>query len=105
MPDSNVTVTATFKQKPAATYTVTVTNPENANGTISASVSSAVAGTEITLTNTAKEGYELDAYAVVDANGAPVTVENGKFLMPNSNVIVTATFKTTSVEENPPSNP
>ncbi len=61
-------------------------------GTISASVSSAYMGDEVTLTATADDGYFFSAWDVRDANNSPITVSNNKFTMPNSNVTVSATF-------------
>ena len=79
------------EEEPAEKYTITV-NPSE-NGTVVASASEAVAGTEITLTITPSTGYELDALTVVDASSNNVTVSNNKFTMPESNVTVSATFK------------
>ena len=75
-------------------YTITV-NPSE-NGTVTASASEAIVGTEITLTVTPAEGYDLDALTVVDAENNAVTVTNNKFTMPAANVNVTATFKVAS---------
>lgn len=72
-------------------YTITV-NPSE-NGTVTASASEALAGTEITLTVTPATGYELDALTVVDASSNNVSVSDNKFTMPESNVTVSATFK------------
>lgn len=72
----------------------TITIDENIeNGDVSVSAETAVAGTEITLTATPAEGYELDAYTVKDASDNTVTVTDGKFTMPASAVTVSATFK------------
>lgn len=79
------------EEEPAEKYTITV-NPSE-NGTVTASASEAPAGTEITLTITPAEGYELDALTVVDASSNTVAVSNNKFTMPESNVTVSATFK------------
>ena len=79
------------EEEPAEKYTITV-NPSE-NGTVAASASEAPAGTEITLTVTPAEGYELDALTVVDASSNTVAVSNNKFTMPESNVTVSATFK------------
>ena len=53
------------------------------------------AGEEITVTLTATpaSGYMLDKYTVKDAGSGEVTVTDGKFTMPKSDVTVTATFK------------
>lgn len=65
----------------------------NLNGSVTASPMGGTAGTEITLSNTPKPGYKCISYTVTDADGATVTVTDGKFKMPAKNVIVTATFK------------
>lgn len=79
------------EEEPAEKYTITV-NPSE-NGTVTASASEALAGTEITLTVTPATGYELDALTVVDASSNNVSVSDNKFTMPESNVTVSATFK------------
>ena len=87
MPESNVTVSATF----APTYSVTIT--DCANGSVTANKTSAIAGATITLTATADDGYELDSYSVTDSSANAITVTNGTFTMPKSNVTVSAAFK------------
>lgn len=64
-----------------------------ANGTISASATSAFEGEEITLTATPTTGYVLDSWSVKDASNNTVEVTDNKFTMPASNVIVSATLK------------
>ncbi|MBR5828194.1 MAG: hypothetical protein IKY49_03050, partial [Paludibacteraceae bacterium] len=63
------------------------------NGTVTASPTSAEAGTTIALTITPDAGYVLDALTVTDASSNTVTVTNNEFTMPASDVTVTATFK------------
>ncbi|MBR0487846.1 MAG: InlB B-repeat-containing protein [Treponema sp.] len=85
-------IAAAEQQNPSATsYTVAIASGI-ANGTVTASPTSATAGTEITLTATPSDGYQLTAFTVTDADGAAVTVTDNKFTMPESNVTVTATF-------------
>ena len=91
MPESNVTVSATFTVIPPTTYTVTVASTIE-HGSVSASPTTAAAGAKITLSATPESGYELSAYSVTDANGSAVTVSNNSFTMPESNVTVSATF-------------
>ena len=93
MPASDVTVRATFKaiDNGGQVYNVTV-NPAD-NGTVSATHTQAQAGTNITLTAKPDTGYELDTLTVKDGNNNTVTVTDGKFTMPQSDVTVTATFK------------
>ena len=57
------------------------------------------AGTIVTLTNTPAAGYKLAEYSVVDAESNPVTVTDGKFTMPASNVTFSATFEVAKVLE------
>lgn len=105
MPGGNVTITATFKP---ATYTITVAPTEH--GTVSAPATAAY-GTEVNVTVTPAPGYEIDElYYTYDAGGSvpdPIfRIENGKFVMPGTNVTIVATFKaqvfniTTSVYPN-----
>ena len=93
MPEADVTVTATFKQAAVTTYTVGCEAEPKAGGTLLTDLTSAAAGTEVTLTATPAEGYELDSLTVKDASGNPVSVTNNEFTMPAANVTVTATFK------------
>lgn len=72
-------------------YTVTVSDSIE-HGTVTTDKSSAEAGATIKLTATADSGYELDSYSVKDASENALTVTDGTFTMPESNVTVTATF-------------
>ena len=87
-------LTATFQQN-TTEYTVTCNDPGNGN-TISANPTSAVSGSEITLTATAATepapGYRFTTWTVISSNGQPVEVENNKFIMPASDVTVTGAF-------------
>lgn len=92
MPGGNVTITATFKP---ATYTIIVAPTEH--GTVSAPATAAY-GTEVNVTVTPDPGYEIDElYYTYDAGGSvpdPIfRIENGKFVMPGTNVTIVATFK------------
>ena len=75
-----------------ALYSITVASGIE-HGTVSASAASAEAGTEIKLTATADDGYELDSFSVKDTGDNAITVTDGTFTMPASNVTVSATFK------------
>ncbi len=90
MPADNVKVSASFSAKDAEKFTVTVETP--VNGTAKANVTEAAEGTEVTISATPNDGYELDAITVKTASGTAVTVTNGKFTMPAENVTVTVTF-------------
>jgi len=78
-------------EQQTATYTVKIASGI-ANGTVTASPTSATAGTEITLAAEAARGYTFGSYTVTDADGKAVTVTDNKFTMPTSNVTVSATF-------------
>ncbi len=92
MPDSDVTVTATFK---AATYAVTVSTAEG--GKVEASPVTSAKDGQVTLTITPDEGKELDTLTVKDAQDqdVPLSGEGNTrtFTMPGSAVTVTPTFK------------
>lgn len=79
-------------------YAITVA--EASNGTVTASHEKAVAGTSITLTVTANDGYILSALTV---DGEAVTVADGTatFTMPSHDVTVAATFGKEGVEPIP----
>ena len=76
-------------------YTVTIASTIT-NGTVTTNKTSAVAGDTIKLTATPADGYALDSFSVTDANTNAITVTNGAFTMPASNVTVSATFKETA---------
>lgn len=88
MPASDVTIAASFK---IVKYTVSITAPEN--GSVSVNPDKYAKGAEVTLGVACDTGYELDKLTVKDASGSVVTVTNKKFVMPASDVTVTATFK------------
>ena len=68
---------------------VKVISPDG-NGTASASPDKAVAGTEITLTATPKDGYRFKEWEVISGG---VTIKDDKFTMPSANVEVKAIFE------------
>ena len=74
-------------------YTVTLGGYTADEGEVTATPAIGAEGTEITLSAVAKEGYEFVGYTAVAESGDSVTVTNGKFEMPASNVTVTATFQ------------
>ena len=85
--------TITYNSDPECFVYDVVVNPDIEHGTVTANPNTGViAGTEITLTNTPSEGYHFAGWTVTAGND-PVTVENNKFLMPESDVNVTATFE------------
>ena len=82
MPARNVEVSAVFT---ANAYSITVVQPTG--GTVSASATSATAGTTIELTATPAEGYTLDYFTLDGAR-----INGNTFIMPARNVDVSAVF-------------
>ncbi|MBR1402956.1 MAG: hypothetical protein IJ558_02135, partial [Treponema sp.] len=66
-------------------YTVTVSSSIE-HGKVSVDKTSAEAGATIKLTATADSGYELESYSVKYASANELTVTDGTFIMPKSNV-------------------
>ncbi|MFR7871446.1 MAG: InlB B-repeat-containing protein, partial [Fenollaria timonensis] len=94
MPDEDVTVTATFKEKEKPTPVEhKIIIADTTNGTVTANPTSAAKDVEVTLTVAAEDGYELDKLTVAGKVATSVTVTNNKFTMPDEDVTVTATFK------------
>ena len=74
-------------------YTVMI-NDSISNGTVTADKASAKYGEAVTLTVTpASEDYVLDYLTVIDASGNPVALSDNSFVMPKSNVSVSAAFR------------
>ena len=88
MPDSDVSISATFRQG----YNVTV--PYLIGGTITASAGAAQAGETITLTVTPNVGYTFMEWNVYQTSNPSntVTVTNNSFRMPEFDVTVSAVF-------------
>lgn len=63
------------------------------NGSVVASANTAFSGETVTLTATPNDGYELEAWSVVDADNKTVAVSKNSFTMPASNVTVSASFR------------
>lgn len=92
---SAIKVTYTVLQK----YTITVTaNPTEA-GTVSASLEEACEGTVITLTETTDDSYVFTQWYAVDADANEITITDGKFTMPASNVEVEGIFREKDIYE------
>ena len=80
-----------YTAEPGTLYTVTVNSATN--GTVAADKTTNVAqGETVTLTVTPASGYELGILTVKDASDNNVTVTDNTFIMPASNVTVSATF-------------
>ena len=82
-------VDGTVKLEKSAPQTHAITVTTDGNGTASADKEAAAAGTEITLTATAKTGYEFKGWTIAPAN---ITIKNNRFTMPDGAVTVTANF-------------
>lgn len=82
--------------EPVETYTVTVET--DGNGTASAAPNAAAAGTVVTLTATANDGYHFKEW---QATPSTVVVENNRFTMPAENVTVKAVFEKDEAVEIP----
>ena len=78
----------TIAKAPEPEYSVTVS--DDGHGTGSADPASATAGTKITLSAVPKAGYRFKEWKVISGG---VTVTDGKFTMPGSNVEVMAIFE------------
>lgn len=61
-------------------------------GSVKSDLSTAEAGEVVSLTYNPETNYKLAKVSVVDANGQEVEVKDGKFVMPNCEVIVTVQF-------------
>ena len=90
--ENGITKTAGYTIAVNAKPTYTITLNQNAGGTIKADVSSATAGTVVTLTATANAHYTFSEWAVLDGEANDITVTDNQFVMPESNVEVEATF-------------
>ena len=92
MPNDNVEVRVIFEEDaPPAPTEFTITVKTDGKGTASASHAKAVAGTEIRLTATPKEGYHFKEWQVESPAGIVIT--NNQFTMPNDNMEVKAIFE------------
>ena len=92
---TSVTVTYNVPTK----YTVSLAGSGTVTGgTISASPTSAAAGTTVSLTATPNAGYVFGSWTVTDADAGSVTVTNNQFTMPAKNVTVDATFNVDNTE-------
>ena len=85
---SNATYTANFHQLEQHQITYTA---QQSHGSISVSPTNAYAGDVVTLTATPDPGYILDHWTVTSGRET-IPVENNQFVMPDSEVTVSATF-------------
>ena len=92
----NATYTAYFRQLEEHHITF---NPTQNHGTISVSPANAYAGDIVTLTAYPAAGYMLDHWTVTTVSKEVIPVdENNQFVMPDSEVNITATFKLEPVD-------
>lgn len=85
MPSSNITVTANFQKK---SYTVSKAVSPSGGGTVTLGRSTATMGQTVTVSQTPAAGYYFNGWTTSPA----VTISNGQFTMPASNVSVTANY-------------
>lgn len=96
MPASDVTVSATFELIPS--YAVAVAEGIE-NGTVAAAVEQAKAGGKVALIVTPAEGYQLAAISVKAGEEDVEVAADTTFIMPASDVVVSATFDKIPVPE------
>ena len=97
MPANNVTVNAKMAKESIITLKNTLVNGSDEyykGGTVAITndLTSAAAGTEVTLTATPYYGWKLDSYTFNNDNGATMNInvdENGKFTVPDYNITIT----------------
>ena len=93
MPDSDVTVTASFKKKETPQPTKhKIEIFTSAGGEVTAVPTTASKGEKVTLNVKPDANYKLKSLSVTDQQGE-VPVENNTFFMRDSDVTVTATFE------------
>ena len=70
----------------------TVYVEQTTGGTVTAYPTSGDEGEEISISHLASEGYDFDSWNVVDEDGNEIEITNNNFLMPASDVTVSAVF-------------
>lgn len=82
----------TLTYSPAVTYDINIAN-NIANGSITASSTTAKEGATVTLTATPEDDYKLVSWDITNASTSEaITVTDNKFTMPAANVNVSASF-------------
>lgn len=100
MPQSDVTVTAVFKK----IYTITINKPENGNiGVVTprgrwttkdaGQTIEAFAGETIVYDAVPEDKYKLDTFTITGVDGIDASKQKNSFVMPQSDVTISATFK------------
>ena len=92
MPNHDVNVSASFKEKPQAPTKHKIYTQTPSNGTFKVDKTEAAEGEEVTITPSPAEGYKVKEIYVGSANGQ-VQVNNNKFTMPNSDVSIRVDFE------------
>ena len=95
MPESNVTVTATFVPGMAVTLASVM------NGSINADLLYALQGNTVNLTATPASGYSLESWVVFKTGdvSTTITVTDNSFTMPNYPVTVSAIFSKPAIND------
>ena len=105
MPDKDVEVKASFRPLEGQAHTISLdTNIQN--GSLSIDDNKAYNGQWVTVKAHPNTGYEFDKLIVTDSSNRPVQTDGLRFTMPDSDVKVSAVFKTAtySITLNPTSN-
>lgn len=71
----------------------TIEVKDTTNGTVTSSLAEAIKGQTVTLAAIPKDGYKLKNLTVITVADSKVEVVDGKFVMPDMGVIVTAEFE------------
>ena len=74
-------------------YNITIEATEHGTVTTNLPLPKSTEGIQVTIIVTPDEDYELDTLSVKDADGNVLTVTDNKFMMPASDVTISATFK------------
>ena len=85
MPAANVTVTVTFEKIP---YSVSKSSSPAAGGTVTTNKTTANYGDTVTVSQTPASGYYFNGWTT----NPSVTITNGSFTMPNSNISIVANY-------------
>lgn len=95
MPNSDVTVKASFKKQAVQPTKHKINTQNPSNGTFKVDKTEAVKGEEVTITPNPAQGYKVKEIYVGSAAGQ-VPVNNNKFTMPDADVLVRVEFELVS---------
>ena len=91
MPDTNVTIAATFDEIPV--YAINLNAAPLAGGLVTVNEPNAVAGATVSITANPNLGWQLDDITAQTASGTPIDISNdNSIVMPEEDVTITATF-------------